>query len=303
LDATHEKSIVAKFLVTFPLFMKTAGLKAYGLIAIVFLTGCTATVVRWNAVKMREEIMAYYNDEIMDNLIRMKEGLPFVHIDISSVSAAGISQVSGTVGGGETESFTKTSPSMIKALHTISRAATAPFAYSVTPLHSDTLTMTAVPVIGQLPADNTDTKPNDKKLEPSKRTVTEITVPPKTPDDKPTLVKTITTTENTPAATPKAKTTTIYDVYDRFRCSLVKNALLYSELEPNKKEVVPGTLKRHGAGYYYILNDSKGENQKQYTELCNSLFTQSRGPTTKTAKADLEVLKAQGPTVPSTFRP
>ena len=58
------------------------------LIAIVLLTGCTATVVRWNSVKMREEIIAYYNDEIMDNLIRMSEGLPFVHVDISSVSAA-----------------------------------------------------------------------------------------------------------------------------------------------------------------------------------------------------------------------
>src|SRR5437763_707514 len=96
---------------------------------IVLLTGCTATVVRWNSVKMREEIIAYYNDEIMDNLIKMSEGLPFVHVDISSVSAAGVSQVSGTVGAGETESFTKTSPSssMMGALHTITRAATAPF--------------------------------------------------------------------------------------------------------------------------------------------------------------------------------
>jgi len=93
---------------------------------------------------MREEVMAYYNDEIMDNLIRMRERLPFVHVDISSVSAQGISQVSGTVGGGETESLTRTSPSssMMGVLHTISRAAMTPFAYSASPLHSDTLTMT-----------------------------------------------------------------------------------------------------------------------------------------------------------------
>jgi len=139
-----RKSIAATFPVAFPLLVKTARLKAYGFIAIVFLAGCTATVVRWNSVKMREEIMAYYNDEIMDNLISTEKGLPFVHVDISSVSAAGVSQVSGTVGGGETESFTKTSPSssMMGVLHTISRAAMTPFAYSASPLHSDTLTMT-----------------------------------------------------------------------------------------------------------------------------------------------------------------
>lgn len=138
------------------LFSKTKWVKMYLCVSIVWLTGCTATVVRWNSVKMREEIMAYYNDEIMDNLIKMKEELPFLHVDISSVGVQGISQVSGTVGGGDTESFTRTSPSMIGALHTISRVAMAPFTYSVTPLHNDTLTMTAVPVIGQLPVDNGD---------------------------------------------------------------------------------------------------------------------------------------------------
>jgi hypothetical protein len=113
-----KKTTRGALLDTFSLFIKATRLKEYAVITVVCLTGCTATVVRWNSVRMREEIMAYYNDEIMDNLIRMKEGLPFVHVDISSVSAQGISQVSGTVGGGDTESFTRTSPSMIGALRT-----------------------------------------------------------------------------------------------------------------------------------------------------------------------------------------
>src|SRR5438552_11378628 len=100
-----KKSIPAALLLIFPLFIKATRLKGHALIALVCLTGCTATVVRWNSVRMREEIMAYYNDEIMDNLIRMKEGLPFLHVDISSVGVQGISQVSGTVGSGDTESF------------------------------------------------------------------------------------------------------------------------------------------------------------------------------------------------------
>src|SRR5260370_31462807 len=120
-----KKSIPTALLMIFPLFIKATRLKGHALITVVCLTGCTATVVRWDSVRMREEIMTYYNEEIMDNLIRMKEGLPFVHVDISSVSAAGLSQVSGTVAGGETESFTRTSPSMMGALHTISRVAMA----------------------------------------------------------------------------------------------------------------------------------------------------------------------------------
>src|SRR5438876_7224581 len=204
-----KKHISTALLVTFPLFTKGTRLRGYSLIAIVCLTGCTATVVRWNSVRMREEIMAYYNDEIMDNLIRMKEGLPFVHVDISSVSAAGLSQVSGTVAGGDTESFTRTSPSMIGALHTISRVATAPFTYSVTPLHSDTLTMTAVPVIGPLPADG-QVAGSSQSPEFDKTKVTEVRKPPteKPPtEDKEWGELKEETIERTPR---KPGTTTIY---------------------------------------------------------------------------------------------
>jgi hypothetical protein len=291
-----KKSIPAALLMIFPLFIKATRLKGYALIAIVCLTGCTATVVRWNSVKMREEIMAYYNDEIMDNLISTEKGLPFVHVDISSVSAAGVSQVSGTVGGGETESFTKTSPSssMMGVLHTISRAAMTPFAYSASPLHSDTLTMTAVPVIGPLPADSQATDSASPALEKSK--VTEIREPPEK------LEKTV--TELTPKA-QKPETTTIYKLYEEFLCKYPKALVGPKNLVPRPSEAdfVEGTLKIwRGRSYYYIEKTYKD----QYTDLCQKLFTQSRGPTTqttKTARADLDVLKAQGPTVPSTFRP
>jgi hypothetical protein len=271
----------------FPLLMKAAHLEACGFIVIVFLTGCAATVVRWNSVKMREEIMAYYNDEIIDNLINMKQGLPFVHVDISSVSAAGLSQVSGTVGGGETESLTRASPSMMNALHTISRAATAPFTYSVTPLHSDTLTMTAVPVIGPLASDSREATPN---LETSK--VTEVRGPPKKPEEEGELK------EKTTEKTPKSSTTTIYDIYRRF-LRKYPNALAHGELQPTKGDFVPGTLKRRGTGFYYIRSNDKAA----YTDLCESLFTQNRGKAAgKTLKADVEVLKAQGTLIPPTPR-
>jgi hypothetical protein len=286
-----KKPIPTALLITFPLVIKATRLKGYGLIAIVCLTGCTSTVVRWNSVKMREEIMAYYNDEIMDNLIRMKDGLPFVHVDVSSVSAQGISQVSGTVGSGDTESVTRTSPSMMGALHTITRVATAPFAYSVTPLHNDTLTMTAVPVIGPLSSDSQTTSKTTTK--------TEITKPIESdPKKDEKSVTTITKEEM-----PKPSTTTIYDVYERYRKSLVENrsALVYSEgpIRPNQNKYVPGTLKWHGSGYYYIGVDHKEE----YRQLCMSLFNESRGKASgKALKADVDLLKAQS-VLPTTRSP
>jgi len=249
---------------------------------------------------MREEIMAYYNDEIMDNLIRMKDGLPFLHVDISSVSAQGISQVSGTVGSGDTEAFTKASPnsSVMGALRTITRAATTPFTYSVTPLHNDTLTMTAVPVIGPLSADSQGTT-----SEPDVTKVTEIRKPPLTTAEPQGKLESM-TIEKTPKPAPL---TTIYKIYERYRKSLVENpnALVYSEglIHPNQKEVVPGTLKRVRTGYYYIQNDPGGTNKAEYKKLCTDLFTQSRGKTSgKALKADVEKFNAQGAFIPSTNR-
>ena len=173
------------------------------------------------------------------------------------------------------------------ALHTITRAATAPFAYSVTPLHTDTLTMTAVPVIGPLPADNETT---------SKTTKTEVREPIKPdPEGKERSAKT-TTTE---VETKPPSATSVYSIYKRFLCEH-PNALVYSPLQPNKKELVPGTLKRHGTGFYYIRKADKAA----YTNLYEGLLTQSRGkPAGKTLNADVEVLKAQGLVPPTPRQP
>jgi hypothetical protein len=248
---------------------------------------------------MREEIMAYYNDEIMDNLIRMKEGLPFLHVDISSVSAQGISQVSGTVGSGDTESFTRTSPSsnMMGALRTITRAATTPFAYSVTPLHNDTLTMTAVPVIGPLPGDGQGMTSGPAEVITK---LTEVRKPPLTKEEPEGKLE-----SNTIEKIPKpAPITTIYTIYERYRKCLAENAnaLVYREglIRPNQKEVVPGTLRRVGTRYYYIRNDGEGKNKAAYNSLCMSLFTQSRGKPSGKLQADVDRLNAQS--VPPTRR-
>jgi len=182
------------------------------------VAGCTATVARWDATNLRGEIMDYYNDEIMDNLIRQKEHLPFVHVDISSVTALSASKISGSVGGGESRTYAKTG--MFGTAAMLVRTVARPFAYSLTPEHGDSLTITASPVLGMLPGDKT-----------------------------------------------------IYCCYRRFE-EKHGSALVYKSglIPPEPREYVPGTLKQHSGGYYYICHDD----QDAYRDLCQDLFTLKR---------------------------
>src|SRR6476619_2063322 len=91
----------------------------------IFLCGCMATQNRWQATQMRQQVMDYYNDQIMENLIRTEEDLPFVHVDVTSLTTTDAATLSGSVGDGETTSFARTSPSSnaaaLGALHTLAR--------------------------------------------------------------------------------------------------------------------------------------------------------------------------------------
>jgi len=89
------------------------------LMVVILLTGCTATQTRWDATNIRKEVMVYYNDQIMDNLIRAKNHLPFVHVDITFLTSQGGSQITGTIGAGESRTNTNTSKSMAGALGTL----------------------------------------------------------------------------------------------------------------------------------------------------------------------------------------
>src|SRR5438445_11385559 len=103
-----KKIISGTALVTLPSLVKTTRVKTYGWIAVLLLAGCTSAQVRWDATKMRKDVMVYYNDQIMENLIRAKEHLPFVHVDIQSLTSQGASQISGTISAGETITNTGT---------------------------------------------------------------------------------------------------------------------------------------------------------------------------------------------------
>jgi hypothetical protein len=47
--------------------------------------------------------MVYYNEQIIN---RARTRMPFLHVDISTLISTGGSQMSGTIGGGETRTNT-----------------------------------------------------------------------------------------------------------------------------------------------------------------------------------------------------
>jgi hypothetical protein len=143
-----KKSLLAIRFLAFSLSAKTTRLKTYCCIAIVLLAGCTSTQVRWDATNIRKEVMVYYNDQIMDNLVRAKYHLPFVHVDITLLTSQGMSQITGTIGAGETGTNTNASKSMTGMLGTVTNTVMRPFAWSVSPQQSETVSIQAAPALG-----------------------------------------------------------------------------------------------------------------------------------------------------------
>jgi hypothetical protein len=237
-----KTSMLATTFVSFPLLAKTTQLKTYGCIAIVLLAGCTATQVRWDATNIREQVMVYYNDQIMDNLIRAKNHVPFVHVDITLLTSQGSSQISGTIGAGETRTHTDS------AVSGFMKAVTRPFTYSVTPQQTESLSITAAPALGSQALAAPSAYP--PVLTPTKVT---------TGEDKDKNITT--TTERTLEALPREN---IYQLYEKFAASHLSD----DPIQPKKDAYVPGTLKRWGTEYYYI----KQAEGRDYYKFCKDLF-------------------------------
>jgi hypothetical protein len=234
-----------------------------------------ATQNRWQATQMRQQVMDYYNDQIMENLIRTKEHLPFVHVDVTSLTSTDAATLTGTVGAGETPSFARTSrgstptaTGFASAVHTIARGVTRPFSYSITPTRNTSVQILASPVLGTLPANGQTTSKTTNKVE---------TTGPD-PKDPTKSVKT-TTEEETQSS--KSKPETIYTVYEEFVRKYDQDSVKKDQDKGfchaktvSSQDYVPGTKKRWGDEYYYIRNEEKFK--MEYYKFCKKLFT--KGP-------------------------
>jgi hypothetical protein len=245
----------------------TATRKAFWLAILIFLSGCTTTQLRWDAIGMRQQVIKYYNDEIMENLIRADEKLPFVHVDITGLTTIDTSQISGSITGGETTGFTRNSPSMMGAIHTISRVATSPFSYSVAPQRGNSLQFSAAPVLSPVVVETDETAIPSKDLVRTKET--EVREEPSG-----TLKQLVTEKTQPPPEQPKP--TTIYKLYENFVCANKGTAFRSVDglFPPPENAYVPGTLKRWGNRYYYINNDKASK--CRYYQFCKILFTKSQ---------------------------
>jgi len=296
---THLEVLMKKLFPTLHATVRFLGwnkqLTAAGLLISILLVACMATENRMAAGKMREQVMGYYNDEIMENLIRTYHQLPFVHVDVSSLTTTDVAQVTGSVGGGNMRTETRTGP-LTSMAHAFSRAITWPFSYSVSPNGQENLQITANTVLGQFPPEAPSPAPSPTAFEASKETITESLPSPSPtptpggtlmPAPSPSLTVTQIQLEKTP---PKGLATNIYNLYEDFLYERNKFTEMYHDRpcpsgcsfplggprelsnRPRPSEYVDGTLKIWHGQYYYI----KSECRCRYYAFCKKLFTKSQ---------------------------
>jgi hypothetical protein len=153
--------------------MRTNFLKRLFSVVALFIAGCAAEEAHWDAAKLRQHAVNYYTDQIMDNLIRARNGQFFLHVDINNLQAQVISEVSGTVQGGQTLNNTNSQQTTNQTLTTDTRSissglshavagtlgvvgtatnlAVRPFTFSVTPRRNDQLNFGSVPATNDPP--------------------------------------------------------------------------------------------------------------------------------------------------------
>ncbi len=63
--------------------------------------GCRSAQLQYDQDQFRHRLMQMYTDQIMDNLIRCHEGMPFVQLDYSKITGTITQQENGNVGGNQ----------------------------------------------------------------------------------------------------------------------------------------------------------------------------------------------------------
>lgn len=75
---------------------------------LLLLCGCTYRQAYLDAGQIRASAADFYNDEIMDNLIRAYNHKIFVHVDLDTMQPTVATKISAMIGGGQTLNDTST---------------------------------------------------------------------------------------------------------------------------------------------------------------------------------------------------
>jgi len=227
-------------------------------ITAIFGSGCSTHEVKWDATQLRYRTLEYYTDQILDNLVRAKNGQFFLHVNISQINAQVSSELAGSVGGGETAVDTLEKATSVTGLATkATRAVTKPFSFSVNPKHGAVIALNAIPEI------------NDPELY---QVYLQFLNLPKVETNA-----TVGIFSTEPLGPLKYSG---LDVTDSDKIYSVKEKKKDCVL--NEGEYVPGTLRRwHGREYYVPISY-----KQQYFDLCFALVSRIKPPKTKDEKAE-----------------
>src|SRR5436190_14903839 len=95
--------IPAKLSIARLLLGRRAWLRNHACTTVFFLAGCAVLdthQAKLDQKQLRDVLMDYTEDQILDNLIRAYNGRPIVHFDFARINAAVTSKVVPVVGGG-----------------------------------------------------------------------------------------------------------------------------------------------------------------------------------------------------------
>ena len=107
--------------------------------------GCRSTQLGNDQDHIREVVMNLQTNQIMDNLIRYRQGLPILHLDYIHMTGTVTHTASGTLGGTQTTVGSKSLAAPVTAL-ALSHMFTNVFTYGVAGTKVNQLTVTAEPV-------------------------------------------------------------------------------------------------------------------------------------------------------------
>jgi hypothetical protein len=128
-----------------------------------FLSSCKTPQAQWDATHLRTHAIDYYNDQIMENLIRATHGLAFVHVDVTGLNATASQKLGATFNGGQSITNTGTNQTSnqtavsnlvtttVATVASLAHAATRPLTFGVSPERSNLINYNTVPLFGNIP--------------------------------------------------------------------------------------------------------------------------------------------------------
>ncbi|MDB6119603.1 MAG: hypothetical protein JWO08_3384 [Verrucomicrobiaceae bacterium] len=115
--------------------MKIATFSLIASIAVVF-TNCTSQSLH-DVGTMRENALKYYDHQIIDNLVRASNGLPILHVNVSSMQSSITGKGTGSFNGGQS-----------KTTAGLARTILRPLTFTLGGEYSDLIHATSIPLTG-----------------------------------------------------------------------------------------------------------------------------------------------------------